>query len=154
MCYFCGNTYAYYLSLITKTTHGLQRSKVNLWVEQFTRFGCFCWINVTIEKKKKSVGVGIINRAWSQNAKNANAAKHVILAILLVCRVNLDMGLCFGVNSELLRFLVKDTHLNGLFKIIYGISWKRFERFARRACNLKVVDKGLHIVYGEACFTK
>ena len=65
------------------------------------------------------------------------------------------MGLCFGVNSELLRFLVKDTRLNGLFKIIYGISWKRFERqrvskytstlfakgFARRACNLKVFDK-------------
>ena len=47
----------------------------------------------------------------------------------MVCRVNLDMGLCFGVNSELLRFLVKDTRLNGLFKIIYGISWKRFERF-------------------------
>ena len=116
MCYFCGNSYAYYLSLITKTTHGLQRSKVSLWVEQFTSFGCFCWINVMMERKNKQSVVTQkgLSKAYTFSCYFCEQGEHGYRILL---------------GHELLRFLVKDTRLNGLFKIIYGITCKRFERF-------------------------
>ena len=128
MCYFCGNSYAYYLSLITKTTHGLQRSRVNLWVEQFTRFGCFCWINVMMEEKK-------ILRCWDtkQSLVTQKGLRKAHNFSYYFC-VQGEHGHGTLLRHELLRFLVKDTRLNGLFKIIYGITCKRFERF-RSPCT-------------------
>ena len=38
--------------------------------------------------------------------------------------------------------------------MINGMVGRGSKDFAGRACNLKVVDKGLDIVYGEACFKK